>query len=342
MGDFLVVGVHSDEEIAKNKGPTVMKENERYAVVASCKWVDQVVPNAPYYTTVEMLDKYNCDYCVHGDDITTTADGTDCYKEVKEAGRYKECKRTIGISTTELVGRMLLMTKDHHKRDRSGSMSSDTSENLNTFSKAAHEKHPRTNISHFLPTSRRIVQFSNSKEPKAGDTIVYVGGGFDLFHIGHIELLKKAKESGHFVIVGVHDDVTINSIYGSSYPIMNLHERVLSVLACRYVDEVIIGAPYSITKDVLEKVYKIDLVVRGKMPVMPDVDGRDPYELADKLGLVRIVDHPFSDFSSDEVIRRIVINRKQYEERNKRKQEKAKIEEELLTQQRAKELRIAG
>ena len=73
MGDFLVVGVHSDAEILKHKGPTVMKEDERYEAVAACKWVDEVVPDAPYYTTVEMLDKYNCDFCVHGDDITTMA-----------------------------------------------------------------------------------------------------------------------------------------------------------------------------------------------------------------------------------------------------------------------------
>lgn len=33
--------------------------------------------------------------------------------QVKDAGRYKECKRTHGVSTTELVGRMLLATKDH-------------------------------------------------------------------------------------------------------------------------------------------------------------------------------------------------------------------------------------
>jgi ethanolamine-phosphate cytidylyltransferase len=90
--------------------------------VKSCKWVDEVVPDAPYYTTVEILDKHNIDYCVHGDDITTTADGTDCYKEVKEAGRYREVRRTVGISTTEMVGRMLLMTKDHHFRSRSSSL----------------------------------------------------------------------------------------------------------------------------------------------------------------------------------------------------------------------------
>lgn len=48
------------------------------------------------------------------DDITLTVDGKDTYEEVKCAGRYRECKRTQGVSTTDLVGRMLLMTKSHH------------------------------------------------------------------------------------------------------------------------------------------------------------------------------------------------------------------------------------
>lgn len=41
-------------------------------------------------------------------------DGKDTYAEVKHEGRYRECKRTQGVSTTDLVGRMLLMTKAHH------------------------------------------------------------------------------------------------------------------------------------------------------------------------------------------------------------------------------------
>jgi ethanolamine-phosphate cytidylyltransferase len=60
---------------------------------------------------------------------------------------------------------------------------------------------------------------------------------------------------------------------------MNLHERVLSVLACRYVDEVIIGAPYSVTKDVLGKVYNVSIVAHGNTPTEPDLDGKDPYEV---------------------------------------------------------------
>ena len=60
--------------------------------------------------------RYDCDYCVHGDDITMTADGTDTYHLVKSAKRYKECKRTQGVSTTNLVGRMLLLSKEHMQR----------------------------------------------------------------------------------------------------------------------------------------------------------------------------------------------------------------------------------
>jgi ethanolamine-phosphate cytidylyltransferase len=38
---------------------------------------------------------------------------------------------------------------------------------------------------------------------------------------------------------------------GAHRPIMNLHERSLSVLACQYVDEVIIGAPWEVSKDMV-------------------------------------------------------------------------------------------
>ncbi len=45
--------------------------------------------------------------------------------------------------------------------------------------------------------------------------------------------------------------VTHSGHRGANHPIMHLHERSLSVLACRYVDEVIIGAPWEVTKDMV-------------------------------------------------------------------------------------------
>lgn len=89
LGDYLVVGVHSDADIMKNKGIPVMNEQERYAAVRACKWVDEVAEGAPYVTELKWLDKYGCQYCVHGDDLVTAADGTDTYGKVKAANRFK-------------------------------------------------------------------------------------------------------------------------------------------------------------------------------------------------------------------------------------------------------------
>lgn len=240
------------------------------------------------------------------------ADGTDCYQAVKDAGLYKECKRTEGVSTTELVGRMLLMTRDHHKRRASAvgeqpiTSTFDTSD-IKPFSTDGAKK---TTVSHFLPTSRRIVQFSEGREPKPTDKVVYVDGTFDLFHVGHIEFLKRAKALGDFLIVGVHDDQTVNAIKGANYPLMNLHERALSVLACRYVDEVILGAPYSVTKEILDGEYKISVVAHGNSHLEEDMDGKDPYELPKKLGILTEIDTPNSTITTEGIINRIIENRK--------------------------------
>ncbi|CAG5127882.1 unnamed protein product, partial [Candidula unifasciata] len=324
FGDKLLVGVHSDEEVTKHKGPPVYTEQERYKMVRAIKWVDEVIEDAPYVTTLETLDKYGCDFCVHGDDITTTADGVDTYHLVKAANRYKECKRTAGVSTTDLVGRMLLVTKTHHQRDEEAI----DEHHVGAISKGPTTRSPWTGVSQFLTTTKKIIQFSEGIEPKPGDKIVYVAGAFDLFHVGHVDFLEKAAAQGDFLIVGLHTDPVVNRYKGSNYPIMNLHERTLSVLACRYVSEVVIGAPYSVTPDLMEH-FKVDLVCHGMTPVMPDVDGSDPYAEPKRLGKFMTIDSK-NDLTTQMIIERIIKHRLEYEERNRRKEEKElKIMENL-------------
>lgn len=242
----------------------------------------------------ELLDRLNCDFCVHGDDMSTTADGQDAYAKVKKAGRMKVIKRTEGISTTDLVGRLLLMTKSHHLAEVTDSppLGALASPNRGTASPLSHlslapllpaeakgwaelpppivssptkeirkspapsdqnsEKHYNAGVSSLLPTTWRIAQFSNNRPPLPEDKIVYIDGAFDLFHVGHIETLKKAKSLGTFLYVGVHDDRTVNKHRGRNYPIMNLHERVMNVLSRKYVDEVVIGAPWEVNKDLIK------------------------------------------------------------------------------------------
>lgn len=113
LGTELLVGVHSDEAILENKGPTVMRLDERVMAVEACRWATKAIPRAPYVTSLPWISHYGCHYVVHGDDITSDSDGKDCYRYVKQAQRFKVVKRTPGISTTDLVGRMLLCTKSH-------------------------------------------------------------------------------------------------------------------------------------------------------------------------------------------------------------------------------------
>lgn len=328
FGQKLLVGVHSDAEVTKHKGPPVYSEEERYKMVRAIKWVDQVVEDAPYVTTLETLDEYNCDFCVHGDDITTTADGQDTYHLVKTAKKYKECKRTAGVSTTDLVGRMLLLTKTHHKRDEDEV----DSQQVGAISKGPTTHSPWTGVSQFLTTTQKIIQFSEGREPKPGDKIVYVAGAFDLFHVGHLDFLEKAAAQGDFLIVGLHTDPVVNRYKGANFPIMNLHERTLSVLACRYVDEVVIGAPYDVTPDLMEH-FNVDVVCHGMTPIMPCVDDTDPYKEPKSKTKFMAIDSK-NQLTTDMIIERIIKHRLEYEARNKKKEEKErKILEHLKSAQ---------
>lgn len=332
MGDYLIVGVHTDEEISKHKGPPVFTQEERYKMVQAIKWVDEVVPAAPYVTTLETLDKYNCNFCVHGNDITLTVDGRDTYEEVKQAGRYRECKRTQGVSTTDLVGRMLLVTKAHHS---SQELSSEYREYADSFGKCPRGRNPWTGVSQFLQTSQKIIQFASGKEPQPGETIIYVAGAFDLFHIGHVDFLEKVHGlvERPYVIAGLHFDQEVNHYKGKNYPIMNLHERTLSVLACRYVSEVVIGAPYAVTAELLDH-FKVDLVCHGKTEIVPDKDGSDPYQEPKRRGIFCQIDSG-SDLTTDLIVQRIIKNRLEYEARNQKKEAKELAFLEAMKQQEA-------
>jgi len=319
LGDYLIVGVHSDEAILKNKGPTVMKEEERYKAVAACKWVDEVVKDAPYVTDVKMLEDYNVDFCVHGDDLVTASDGTDCYAAVKAAGKFKVVKRTSGVSTTDLVGRMLLLTKTHFvKRENDGTVFLEKRLELETLKEFGKSRRPTT-ITQFNMITKRIDEFSSSKQPHPNDKVVYIDGSFDLFHVGHIMVLEKAKKQGDYLIVGIYDDQTVNQYQGKNLPIMNVYERCLGVLSCRFVDEVVIGAPLEISKDFIDSL-KINVVCCGTTP-HSYTNLKDTYKVPKELGILATVESP-SKLTTPAIIDRILENHKDFEARNKKKEEK--------------------
>ncbi|CAF1617123.1 unnamed protein product, partial [Didymodactylos carnosus] len=87
-----------------------------------------------------------------------------------------------------------------------------------------------------------------------------------------------------------------------------------------YVDEVVIGAPYSVSLDLMNH-FKVDLVLHGQTECDPDADGRDPYEVPKTLNKFKQIDSGNSLTTTD-IITRIIENRLQYERRNKKKEAK--------------------
>ncbi|EEC66861.1 hypothetical protein OsI_33354 [Oryza sativa Indica Group] len=313
LGDQLVVGVVSDEEIVANKGPPVLSMEERLTLVSGLKWVDEVIPNAPYEITEEFMNtlfnKYNIDYIIHGDDPCLLPDGTDAYALAKKVGRYKQIKRTEGVSSTDIVGRILLT----FKQKEAGSMETTTDANQNTGATCDKVK---SQLSNFLPTSRRIMQFSNGQAPSPGARVVYIDGAFDLFHAGHVEILRSARQLGDFLLVGVHDDQAIRDRRGYR-PIMHLHERTLSVLACRYVDEVIIGAPWEVSRDMITT-FNISLVVHGTVTEGSSVVGIDSYAVPKSMGIFQTITST-KPITTVSVATRIIDNHEAYKKRNLKK-----------------------
>lgn len=319
MGTYLVVGVHTDSEILKNKGPPVFNETERYRMVKGIKWVDEVVEGAPYSTTIETLDKYNCEFCVHGNDITLTSEGVDTYAEVKNAGRYKECERTAGVSTTDLVERMLQLTKSHHST--TDSFDDEHGKRARTLSTDSCGKSPWTRVSKFIPSTQTLLQFADGVAPKPNDKIVYVSGAFDLFHIGHLSFLEKARKLGDYLIVGLFEDGVVNAYKGRNHPIMSLHERTLSVLAYKPVSEVIIGAPYIITKDLIKN-FNISIVADGsRVQHHHTLDDVDIYKVPKEMGIYELIDSE-NDMTTDMIIKRVIENEKAFKKRNNEKEQK--------------------
>ena len=69
--------------------------------------------------------------------------------------------------------------------------------------------------------------------------IGYTSGVYDMFHIGHLNILKKAKEMCDFLVVGVTSD-NLCFQRKKKYPIINEKDRIEIVSAIKYVDQVVV------------------------------------------------------------------------------------------------------
>lgn len=115
----LIVGINTQEDTLKYKGLTVMTYDERCECVRHCKWVDEIILDAPWVLTETFMKKHNIDYVAHDGDPYPTSDIEDIYMVPKMAGKFIATQRTSNISTTDLIERILKNKDEFQSRNDS-------------------------------------------------------------------------------------------------------------------------------------------------------------------------------------------------------------------------------
>jgi len=101
------------------------------------------------------------------------------------------------------------------------------------------------------PRERTVFRWNPTGQPSvAGGRVVYTDMCADLFHAGHVNFLRQARDLGDRLVVGIHSDATIASYKGA--PVMTMEERVAVVAACRHVDQVVPDAPLRVSPRYLD------------------------------------------------------------------------------------------
>lgn len=131
----------------------------------------------------------------------------------------------------------------------------------------------------------------------------YIAGVFDLFHIGHLNMFRRAKEQCDYLIVGVVSDEGVRINKGTE-PFVPFEERIEMVRSCRYVDEAVeIPFNYGTTKDAYE-MYHFDCQFSGSDYV------NNPNWLAEKEFLEKngaeMVFFPYTESTSSTKLKKMI------------------------------------
>ncbi len=133
--------------------------------------------------------------------------------------------------------------------------------------------------------------------------IGYTAGVFDLFHIGHLNLIKRAKQNCDYLIVGVNSDKLVQQ-YKNKTPIIPENERMEIIKSLKYVDEVVLIN----TRDKLDAYNKFKF---NRIFVGDDWLGHPSYSEAInqlKPYNVEFIFYPYTKTTSSSIIRKVLMD----------------------------------
>jgi glycerol-3-phosphate cytidylyltransferase len=117
---------------------------------------------------------------------------------------------------------------------------------------------PRRLLAHLVPGA--VMTLDRAAEAAAAPVVGYVPGVFDLFHIGHVNILRRARLRCDRLVAGVVSDAVAFSMKGR-YPAVPEQDRVSIVAACRYVDEVVLE--HDVDKFTTWERIRFDVIYKG-------------------------------------------------------------------------------
>ncbi len=135
---------------------------------------------------------------------------------------------------------------------------------------------------------------------RARKKIVFTNGYFDLFHSGHVHLLREARALGDMLVVGINSDRSARENKGEGRPVLDETERIQILASLEQVDFVVVFeelTPINVIRRVLPHV-----LVKGGNYAPEDVVGREVVEAAG--GTVRVIPYQ-GDVSTTNLIRSI-------------------------------------
>jgi D-beta-D-heptose 7-phosphate kinase/D-beta-D-heptose 1-phosphate adenosyltransferase len=121
--------------------------------------------------------------------------------------------------------------------------------------------------------TRKEMKSEVARLQKAGKKVVFTNGCFDLLHLGHVSLFKKAKSVGDVLIVAINSDKSLRCLKGPKRPLVGEKDRAKLILSLKPVDYVIVFNEHT-PKEILSEI-RPDILVKGGDYKLSEIIGRE-------------------------------------------------------------------